>query len=1312
MATVLLSAAGSAIGGSIGGSVLGVSAAAIGQAAGAVAGSLIDQAILGGGAQAVDTGRARSLRLQTSTEGAPVAQVFGRMRVAGEVIWATRFNENVRTSTQGGKGIGGGGQPRQTVREFSYSISLAFGLCEGPIDRIGRVWADGKLFSLRNVSHRIYTGTETQQPDAKIQAVEGTANVPAYRGLAYIVIENLPLERFGNRIPQFNFEVFRAVSTEVENDEAGRPVPELVQAVSISPGTGEFALDPQPARIVFPAGGGRYLNVNNVTGRSDWAAAMDQLEADLPVCRGASLVVSWFGSDLRTGHCRVEPKIEERDRVTAPEPWTVSGLTTADAPLVSRDQGDRPNFGGTPSDGAIIRAILDLKARGIKVVLYPFLLMDIAAGNGLSDPYGRAEQPPFPWRGRITLDLAPDQTGTADQTAAATADVRAFFGTADPGDFAITSTGVAYSGPDEWTWRRFVLHLASLGAAAGGVDAICIGTEMRGLTTIRSAKTAFPAVDEFIDLAADVRAILPEAKITYAADWSEYFGYQPQDGSGDVLFHLDPLWADPNIDVIGIDDYTPLSDWRHETSHLDDAAGSIYALGYLQSQVEGGEYYDYFYASDADKAAQVRSPIADGAHDEPFVFRPKDLRGWWENPHHNRIDGVRQTTPTAWQPMSKAIWLTETGCPAVDLGANQPNLFFDVKSSESGLPFGARGARDDEMQRRFLQAKLGYWQEPENNPVSPVYDGVMIPDDGVFVWTWDARPWPDFPVRESLWSDGPSHRLGHWITGRVTSGSLAAVVADICERSGLTPDDYDVSRVFGAVDGYLLDRNASGREALQPLMQAYGFDAYESAGRIVFATRLTTPAAALEPDGMVPSGDAGRGPIEREAARLSATPDSVRLSYVQSENDYRVGAAESRLPGGSLTRVSETSLELVLAGSKAQAITNRWLAEAARAQQRAVFALPPSALAYEPGDVVQLPGAGQEEQYRIDRITDQAGREVEAVRIEPTIHIPAVVPDRSLEPEAADVPGPLTVILMDLPIADGSEIDHQPWIAATADPWPGAVAVYRSSSGNAFELVSTVRAPALIGRSLSVLPPGATGRWHRVEWIVTLPDDGINAAEQIDVLNGANRMAVELPSGAWELLQFQDAELIGTDTYRLGRLLRGQRGTAALSTGAIAPGARIVVLDDAIVPLPVTAEEQGLERIWRVGPVDDPVSEPSFLEQTLAFDGAGLRPFAPVHLRARRLGGDFVFSWIRQTRIGGDSLAAVDVPLGEEIERYRLRITAGGTVLREVETEAASFTYTAAMQVADSAAGPVAIRVAQLSVRFGYGPERVIEIDV
>ncbi|MEM7668822.1 MAG: glycoside hydrolase/phage tail family protein, partial [Pseudomonadota bacterium] len=897
MATLLLSAAGSAAGGAIGGTFLGVSAATIGQVAGATAGALVDQRLFRSGSQPVEVGRARSLRIQSSTEGVPIPQVYGRMRVSGQVIWSTKYLEKVRTTTSGGKGgIGGSSSSAQTVREFSYCISFAVSLCEGVIDRVGRIWADGKLLDTQGLTIRVYRGDQSQPPDPKIMAVEGAGVTPAYRGTAYVVFEDLPLEQFGDRIPQLNFEVFRAPPEESipPGPERGARLSALVRGVALSPGSGEFALDTEAVRYL-DADGARFANVNNSQGRPDALVALDQLDADLPQADAVSVIISWFGTDLRCGECRIEPRVEQASRLAAPQNWSVSGLTSATATLVSRDAGGRPVYGGTPSDASVIKLIRELKARGKKVMLYPFILMDVPPGNTLPDPYtGTVGQPAFPWRGRITASVAPGEPGSPDQTAALAPEVEAFFGAAEASDFTIQNDSVTYSGPAEFTMRRFILHCAALGAAAGGVDAICIGSEMRELTPLRSARTVYPAVGEFLQLANQVAVVLPQAQIGYAADWSEYFGHQPQDGSGDAIFHLDPLWASPSIDFIGIDDYTPLSDWRHETDHLDRLAGaqSVYSLPYLTSQIEGGEYYDYFYADETARELQDRSPITDGASNEPWIFRSKDIRSWWSNPHHNRIGGVRQPTPTAWVPRSKPVWLTETGCPAVDLGANMPNLFYDPKSSESALPFGSVGARDDEMQRRFLQAKLAYWQTPGVNPNSTVYPGKMIPDDCVFVWTWDSRPFPDFPVRESVWSDGPLYDFGHWLTGRVSSSGLAEVVADICRQRGIFA--IDVSGLFGTVDGYQIDATQSARQALQPLMLAYGFDAFEAEDRIVFRMRDLRPSNLLESGAVVAGADPANGPVLRERTSAGDVVDAVRVTYIEAESDYRIGAVEVR----------------------------------------------------------------------------------------------------------------------------------------------------------------------------------------------------------------------------------------------------------------------------------------------------------------------------------------------------------------------------------------------------------------------------------
>ena len=131
MATILLSAAGAAIGGAVGGSVLGVSSVALGRFAGAAIGRSIDQRLLGQGSETVETGRVNRLRLTGSGEGEAISQLYGRMRVGGQVIWATEFREEV--TVKRGSGGGGKGSPKPAtpkVREISYSVSLALALCE------------------------------------------------------------------------------------------------------------------------------------------------------------------------------------------------------------------------------------------------------------------------------------------------------------------------------------------------------------------------------------------------------------------------------------------------------------------------------------------------------------------------------------------------------------------------------------------------------------------------------------------------------------------------------------------------------------------------------------------------------------------------------------------------------------------------------------------------------------------------------------------------------------------------------------------------------------------------------------------------------------------------------------------------------------------------------------------------------------------------------------------------------------------------------------------------------------------------------
>lgn len=1291
MATLLLSAAGAAVGAGFGGTVLGLSGAVIGRAVGATLGRAIDERLLGRGSAPVEVGRVDRFRVMVAGEGQAVAQIWGRVRVGGQVIWASRFAEDV-TRVRGGKGT------RRTVAmEYAYSVSLAVALCEGVIQRVGRIWADGQEIDPTSLDLRVYTGTGDQLPDPKIAAVEGAGLAPAYRGIAYVVIEDLDLGRFGNRVPQFSFEVVRA---------AGEGLAEAVQAVALMPGTGEYALATSPVHYAYGPGQAATANVHGLARRTDFSAALEQLTGEAPRCGAVSLIVSWFGDDLRCGSCAVRPKVEQVAFDGAGQPWRAGGIGRAQAQAVARDGDDRPVYGGTPGDASVLEGIAALKAAGQAVMFYPFVLMEQMAGNGLPDPWsGAADQPVLPWRGRITLSVAPGRQGSPDRSAAAEAEVAAFFGAAQPGHFAVSGGQVVYSGPaEDWGYRRFILHYAHLCALAGGMEAFCVGSELRGLTQIRGAGDAFPAVAALRQLVAEVREILGAGcKISYAADWSEYWGYQSPEGNR--YFHLDPLWADPQVDFVGIDNYMPLSDWR-EGDHLDAGWGTIYNLDYLKANVAGGEGFDWYYASDEGEAAQIRTPIADEAHGEHWIWRYKDLRGWWENTHHERIGGIRQAGATAWVPGSKPFWFTELGCAAIDKATNQPNLFLDPKSSESVLPRHSTGRRDDLIQMQYLRAMAGYWGDAAHNPVSAVYGGPMVDMARAFVWAWDARPFPQFPGNTAVWADGANYTRGHWISGRITGQPLASVVADICAASGV--GEVDVSGLYGVVRGYQRAEGGTARAALQPLMLAYGFEVVERDGLLRFRMRDGRAAAALAPGDLAVQPEA-EGDLELTRAADAGVAGRVRVSFVQAEADFDAATEEASFPDEANLGAAQSEVPLLLTRAEGRALAQRWLAEARVARDGARLALPPSRAGLGAGDVLDLGAAGL---YRIDRAESAGLSLIEAVRVEPAVYVASDEAEERAVPRAFVAPVPAYPLFLDLPLLTGEEDPLAPHLAVTAMPWPGAVAVWDADQDAGYEVNRLVAAPAAIGITQGPLRRARPGVWDRGEALrVKMIRGQLASASPLQVLNGANAVAIgDGSADRWEVLQFADAVAVAPGEWELSLRLRGQAGTDALMPEEWPAGSVLVVLDRTVEQIALAASKRGLARHYRIGVAARGYDDPAVVHRVEAFAGNGLRPLAPVHLRHGRAGGDDRFTWVRRTRIDGDSWVSEEVPLGEATETYRVRVRQGEAVRREVTVAAPEWVYTTADRLADGVLGPWRVEVAQVSDRYGAGLWRGMDL--
>lgn len=1289
MATLVFSAIGATVGNFIGGPF----GAAIGQAIGATAGAMIDQRLLAGGTPTRHGPRLKDLTVAVATDGKPLPRVLGRARVSGELIWATEYQETAEVTRSGGKGGGG-----QKSVSYAYHANCAIAVCAGPVAGIGRIWADGTELDLTRVTARVHLGGEDEEPDALILAKEG-GPAPAYRGTAYVVFERFPVADYGNRVPHFTFEVWNPV------DDLERQV----RAVTLIPGATEFGYaTTQVNRVV--AGGSEPENRHVLRAPTDLVAALDELQAICPALERIALVVAWFGDDLRLDHCTIRPRVIAADRITIGPQWSVAGETRATAAVVSRHAGEAA-YGGSPSDSSVIEAIREIRRRGLAVTLVPFILMDIPAGNGLPDPQGAAEQPAHPWRGRITCHPAPGYPASPDRTAAVTAAVSTFFGAATPAHFTLAGDAVVYSGPAEWRLRRQVLHYAALARAAGGVDAFVIASELRGLTTLRSGPSTYPAVAALATLAADARQILgPATRLTYAADWSEWFGHQPTDGSGDVHFHLDPLWAHPAIDAIGIDVYWPLADWR-DGDHADAAlARTPTDRAYLGARLAGGEGHDWFYASPADRAAQVRTPISDGACGKPWVFRYKDLLGWWQNHHFDRPGGVELAAPTAWVPRAKPIWFTELGAPAVDRGANDPAVFPDPKSSESRLPPASGGGRDDMAQRAVLAAHLARWDarspgfDPAANPLSPLYGGRMVDAGHIHLWTWDARPAPAFPAARDIWSDGDNWATGHWLNGRLGAAPIEAIVRRLAAEAGVDLAIED--GLDDVVDGLVIDGIASVRDVVEPLAEVFPFDIVDAGDRLVARSRDRAPVLALAAADLVEPDRGAR--LSRARAQESEVAAEITVGFIEALADYDRVTTRATRPGAATRHVAAVDLPVVapvalVETRAASALQSRWAG-----RETVEFALPRRLAGLEPGDVVTLAELDAGAALVIERIEDGEHRRVSARRHDRTVWrapVPTVIGRAPRVPLAFGAP---RVVLLDLPALDEPAEAHRPWIAAWARPWPGRLAVWKSVSGASYADIVELDRRATIGTLAAPLPPGPTALWDRSAGLDVLVLDGVLAGRsEIDVLSGENLAAIRRADGVTEVIAFAGAELIGPDRYRLTRLLRGLGGTGDAMADAHPAGSTFVLLDAAVHRLPLARSEVGAPRRYRVGPVSVDVGDTAMVETDFTARGRGLMPLAPVHVRARRdaATGAVEFSWTRRTRVDGDSWEGPDVPLGEEAESYRLELRDGAILRRTVTVATPRHVYAAAEELADFGAPQAAfsLRLVQIAPATGAG---------
>jgi len=207
-------------------------------------------------------------------------------------------------------------------------------------------------------------------------------------------------------------------------------------------------------------------------------------------------------------------------------------------------------------------------------------------------------------------------------------------------------------------------------------------------------------------------------------------------------------------------------------------------------------------------------------------------------------------------------------------------------------------------------------------------------------------------------------------------------------------------------------------------------------------------------------------------------------------------------------------------------------------------------------------------------------------------------------------------------------------------------------------LRQVIEQQASIGELTSELPSEtATSRWvwgHKI--YLKLYTGDLFSAAQLQVLDGQNAIAVRANNGAWEIIQFTTADLIGDGEWELSGLLRGQLGTETEALAGASPEADVVVLNEAVEPILDSEIQKGQVINWLYGRSDKPIGDASLVQQEGALGFRGDFPFSPVHLRASQASDNSIFiRWIRRNRLRSDSWNQIEIPQSEAQETYSIR---------------------------------------------------------
>lgn len=1341
------------------------------------------------GNQDIKGPRLKENPVTTSTLGSMIPFAYGTIRTAGNMIWSTPMVETSHTQSQGKGGSG----PTSTT--YTYSKSFAIAIHDGPITGIKRIWANGKLIydiSPSSQSHRqsamlpmtIYYGTETQLPDATIQANVGVNLCPAYRGTAYVVYTNLQLADFGNSVPNLEFEIVVNGSAAPSSPVITTTPYQLSGLFLEADALGNFSY---VTTSVGDANSGYYsmcvTSIDGVTWYPKWST-----QATPHTYNNLSYYNQGLG--MIYGNNLLYPS---RDGMFL---WAIIGYTKYNDPIWGWAAFNVPNGAcfahATPLSG--IPSIYEMRSGNVNTCYHYW-----TSNDGLY------------W-------YQHDNNPVRLYNVAAVANNNMFF-------YYSNSTYFLMNGNNgDFGFQPYgrITYGNGLYAIIGGMSSVyssqdCVVWTKGNITLSSGYEVCF---GDGVFVVMDGGANL----LWYSSDCINWFsvsgcGYASYISYANGLFvgiygYSVTTWTPSGaVTNLSVTCSNIISSYNSGGSPIvfnggnkiiilspattnqilyseDGKTFSIITLPgtyYLQAISYGNGIFvilttisSFFYSLDGQVWSQGTLPISLGTIlQSQFTFSSGNFVAVTSSYLFQSHDGITWTYKKSilvgaiYYKINKLWIFSTTKCAtSIDdgntwLSANLPvtlsssyqivfsnNLCIILQPSTTFLYSGDgitwfQGTFPDTPTSiypvygngvfsaigRFGGTTKSYysydgvnWTVGSTIGTSTIYglyfgNGCFISlgfggnkgffsNDGI---NYQSFSTPTITSPQYPWSCAylKNYLISSYATNILTVQtplSVGDITSDICVRAGLTTRQFDTSAIDNPFGGYIVASQTNPRNILQPLMEAFLFDAVESSGVLKFVKRGSLTPYPIPENDLAAHQYGSIIPDQLLITRAQDVdmPREISIKYEDANASYQIGEQYSRRSNTKSINKKQIQIPIAISANQGKQIADAILYSTWASRNSFILSVSNKYMFVEPTDVLNITKGNITYTMRVvdksqanDIITFNCVSE-DNVYSQTSFGANYKTQNNIIQPIVNSV-----LYMLDIPILQDHDdgIGFYVAVFGNGNGWTGC-SIYKSNDqSNWGNYGTSITTNATIGYTATTLGNFSSGNiFDEINTVgVFLINGTLYSTTEINVLNGSNYALL-----GNEIIGFKNALLIGNNTYTLSGLLRGVRGTE-WAMGSHTNGETFIFLDPSTLRLETSnSSEYNLQRYYKAVSFGQYLSNAVIVNFTNT--AVAQKPYAPVQLGGGRdAAGNITINWIRRSRIQGAWLDNIDVPIGETSENYTIQIwdSAYANLMRTISATSPTASYTSSQQISDFGSNQSTIYVIvfqnSLSIGAGYG---------